>query len=219
MLRLCYQVFKFICVKEMFFAKQKSNQCGLHAIQNVLKTAAINSQDMQKACQTIEKNTGDAIHNHESLSGYWSVSAVLQALRNRDFEVYAAVESRSERTWTGPPLDKLSEDPMFKGLVLHQPIERHFTCIRPETVDGATHLYYVDSQSQGPIRISSRLAMRRCLSKAYSWEPYVIRGEDLEYVEAPITDLPETYIQQRDRIAPPSDFMEEWRSFNETLDS
>ncbi len=200
----------------MFFAKQKSNRCGLHAIQNVLKTAAIDAQDMQKACQTIEKNTGDPIHNHESLSGYWSVSAVLQALRSRNFEVYAAIESRTERTWVGPPLDTLAKDPLFKGIVLHQPIDRHFTCIRPETIDGTTHLYYVDSQSQGPIRISPRLALRRCLSKAYSWEPYVIRGEDLEYVKPSCIDLPETYIQKKDKVMPSSDFMKEWRSFNES---
>lgn len=200
----------------MFFAKQKSNQCGLHAIQNVLKTAAVNSDDMKKACNTIHTKTGDAIHNHESFSGDWSVSAVLQALRNRDFEVYPAVESRQERTWSGPPLNDLMKDPSFKGLVLHQPMQRHFTCIRPEQVDDETQLYYVDSQASGPQRISSRLAMRRCLSKAYAWEPYVVRGEDLEYVEPQNTDLPQIEeIQRRDRVMPSEDFMKEWRAFIE----
>lgn len=200
----------------MFFAKQKSNQCGLHAIQNVLKTAAVNSDDMKKACNTIHTQTGDAIHNHESFSGDWSVSAVLQALRNRDFEVYRAVESRQERTWSGPPLNDLMKDPMFKGLVLHQPMQRHFTCIRPEQVDDETQLYYVDSQASGPQRISSRLATRRCLSKAYAWEPYVVRGEDLEYVQPQNTDLPQIEeIQHRDRVMPSEDFMKEWRAFNE----
>ena len=54
----------------------------------------------------------------------------------------------------------------FRGFIIHQPQKHHFTCIRPEDVDGKRHLYYVDSQSDGPVRISPRLATRRCLAAA-----------------------------------------------------
>lgn len=201
----------------MFFAKQKLNQCGLHAIQNVLKTAAITNEDMKKACQHIHKQTGDPLHHHETFGGDWSVSAVLQALRSRGFEVYRAVQSKKERTWSGPPLEELAKDPLFQGIILHQPVNRHFTCIRPHTIDDHTHLYYVDSQSDGPRRISTKLAMRRCLSKAYAWEPFVVRGKSLEYVPLPqesVTMKPSTmkpYSAQK----PSEAFLKEWRAFNQ----
>ena len=201
----------------MFFAKQKSNQCGLHAIQNVLKTAAMTKTDMREACETIHKKTGDALHNHETFGGDWSVQAVLQALRNRGFEVYRAVVSKKAREWSGPSIDDLLKDITFRGIILHHPVQKHFTCFRPETVDNETHLYYVDSQSTGPRRISSRIATRRCLAAAYSWEPFVVRGEPIEYVAAPSADLPECNLTQRKRPRPPESFIREWRSFNQDL--
>lgn len=166
----------------MFFVRQQTNQCGLHAIQNMLKTAAITKEDMRTACQNIHKQTGDPVHNHETFGGDWSVSAVLQALQDKGFDVDRAVASKQEREWCGPSMEELMEDESFRGFILHQPLQKHFTCMRPETVDGEKHFYYVDSQSMGPIRISSRLAMRRCLAAAYAWEPYIVKGDELEYV-------------------------------------
>jgi len=166
----------------MFFVRQQSNQCGLHAIQNMLKTAAISRSDMRTACQHIHEQTGDPVHNHETFGGDWSVSAVLQALHDRGFDVERAVSSKREREWSSESMDVLLEDDSFRGLIIHQPLQRHFTCMRPETVDGEKHFYYVDSQSMGPIRISPRLALRRCLAAAYAWEPYIVKGEELEYV-------------------------------------
>ena len=43
----------------------------------------ITSEDMHYACETIHKNTGDPIQNHESIGGNWSVAAVLQALQSK----------------------------------------------------------------------------------------------------------------------------------------
>lgn len=166
----------------MFFVRQQSNQCGLHAIQNMLKTAAISRDDMRTACQNIHEQTGDPVHNHETFGGDWSVSAVLQALHDKGFNVDRAVSSKREREWTGASMDDLLDDASFRGFIIHQPLQKHFTCMRPETVDGEKYLYYVDSQSMGPIRISSRLAMRRCLAAAYAWEPYIVKGDELEYV-------------------------------------
>jgi len=198
----------------MFFAKQKSNQCGLHAIQNVLKTAAMTKTDMRTACDTIHKQTGDDLHNHETCGGDWSVQAVLQALRNRGFEVHRAVDSKRSRVWSGPSIDDLLEDDTFRGVILHQPLKKHFTCFRPEVVNDETQLYYVDSQSTGPRRISSKLAMRRCLAAAYSWEPFVVRGEPIEFVPAPGVDLPDCTVVRRNRSRPSESFLQEWRSFN-----
>lgn len=169
----------------MFFVRQQTNQCGLHAIQNMLKTAAVTRDDMRTACQNIHEKTGDPVHNHETFGGDWSVSAVLQALQDKGFQVNRAVSSKKERKWIGPSMQQLLDDESFRGFILHQPLQKHFTCLRPETVDGEKHFYYVDSQSMGPIRISSRLAMRRCLAAAYAWEPYVVMGDELEYVAPP----------------------------------
>jgi len=173
----------------MFFVRQQTNQCGLHAIQNMLKTAAITKDDMLIACQNIQKQTGDPVHNHETCGGDWSVSAVLQALQDNGFDVDRAVASKREREWCGPSMEELLEDESFRGFILHQPLQNHFTCMRPETVDGDRYFYYVDSQSMGPIRISSRLAMCRCLASAYAWEPYVVKGDELEYVAPPETPV------------------------------
>jgi len=205
----------------MFFVRQQSNQCGLHAIQNMLKTAAITKDDMRSACETIHKQTGDPLHNHETLGGDWSVSAVLQALRGREFRVNRAVVSKQEREWSGPSMEELMSDPSFRGFIVHQPMQRHFTCMRPETIDGEQHLYYVDSQSKGPMRISSRLATRRCLAAAYAWEPYAVHGDEIEYV-APPEDAMQTYhgiaSEEKEgapRLKPSEEFLREWRTFND----
>ena len=167
----------------MFFVRQKSQECGLHAIQNMLKTAAINRKDIHEACETIEKETGDVLHHHESYCGDWSVNAVLKTLHNHGFTVDRAVRTQdNKRSWSVPEVDDLLKDESFRGFIVHQPMRHHFTCLRPEMVDGKPMLYYVDSQSRGPIRMSARLAMQRCLSAAYAWEPYLVRGDNLEFV-------------------------------------
>lgn len=206
----------------MFFVRQQTNQCGLHAIHNMLKTAVITKDDMRTACLNIQEQTGDPIHNHETFGGDWSVSAVLQALQDKGFDVDRAVSSKQEREWCGPSMEQLLEDESFRGFILHQPLQRHFTCMRPETVDGEKHFYYVDSQSMGPIRISSRLAMRRCLAAAYAWEPYVVKGEELEYV-APVKDPVSTYHdiagekKSENEFKPSAEFMRDYHAYSKTI--
>ena len=201
----------------MFFVKQSSNECGLHAIQNLTKSAAINGDDMESACKYIHAETGDAVHNHRGLGGDWSVSAVLQALRSRDFDVYPAVQTKQSREWSGPSMDDLVQDEAFQGIILHQPMQRHFTCIRPEEDNGEKRLYYVDSQSDGPRRISSRLATRRCLALAYAWEPFVVKGSPVEYVAQPEKKvLSAPYgMKQRPVEKPSEEFLQAWRSFSQ----
>ena len=203
----------------MFFARQQTNQCGLHAIQNLFKSAAITREDLHRACDDIHKKTGDAVTNHESFGGDWSVEAVCQAVRARGYTVQRAVSTKNERVWAGPGMAELATDPLFRGFLIHQPVSHHFACIRPESVDGSTHLYYVDSQSAGPMRISSRLAMRRCLAAAYAWEPFVVSGPELEYV-APAAS-PESVYQgvatsddARVKFKPSAEFLREWANFS-----
>lgn len=200
----------------MFFVRQQSNQCGLHAIQNLFKSAAITRDDLHEACQTIHKTTGDAVRNHESFGGDWSVEAVTQAMHNRGYTVKRAVKSnRSERTWALDDMDSLAKDPMFRGFLIHQPINHHFTCIRPEKVEDDTHLYYVDSQAAGPIHISSRLAMRRCLASAYAWEPFAIHGPEMDYVapvERPVAVIAEEKAHKK--FKPSAEFLREWENLS-----
>jgi hypothetical protein len=202
-------------VRNMFFVRQRTNQCGLHAIQNMFKSASVSNEDMRKAVETIHAETGDHKMNHESFGGDWSVSAVVTAVKERGYDVERGVvtKANNQREWHGQELEKLLEDEKFQGVIIHQPMIRHYTCIRPEVVNGKKHLFYVDSQSEGPIRISSRLAMRRCLSKAYAWEPYVVKGLPMEYV-API-QLPEPTTRQK-TFNPTKDFMQEWRALPKT---
>tara|TARA_B110000908_G_C10267089_1_gene465323 strand:- start:1724 stop:2443 length:720 start_codon:yes stop_codon:yes gene_type:complete len=169
----------------MFFSRQKTNQCGLHAIQNVLKTAKVTETDIHNACQDIKDKTGDIVSNHESFGGNWSVHAVLQTLVGHGYTVEPGVSSKREREWTGPPISELLQDETFRGMIIHQPTNRHFTCLRPEKEGDDTRLYYVDSQSDGPRRISPKLASRRCLAGAYSWEPFIIKGPEMERIELP----------------------------------
>ena len=64
----------------MFFVRQKGNQCGLHAIHNLFKSAAVTTTDMHDSCQRIHDTTGDKISNHESFGGDWSVEAVVETV-------------------------------------------------------------------------------------------------------------------------------------------
>lgn len=202
----------------MFFVRQRSNQCGLHAIQNMFKSSAITNDDMSSACNDIHKQTGDALFNHESFGGDWSVSAVLAAIVRKGYTVEPAVFTKNERTWIGSDISELLSDKDFRGMIIHQPLSRHFTCVRPENVNGQRSLYYVDSQSEGPIRISPKLAMRRCLARAYSWEPYVVKGPEMEYVAPiPLPALPSPMEREQKRAQrPPDDFMKAWYATSTT---
>tara|TARA_B110000285_G_C15052370_1_gene577692 strand:- start:64 stop:735 length:672 start_codon:yes stop_codon:yes gene_type:complete len=206
----------------MFFVRQQSNQCGLHAIQNMFKSASITTEDMRAACEDIHTQTGDAVYNHESFGGDWSVSAVIAAIVRRGYRVETAVSSKSERTWSITTISELLKDETFRGMIVHQPLARHFTCLRPEIVDGVRQLFYVDSQSSGPLQISPKLATRRCLAAAYAWEPYVVKGEIMEFV--PSTDFNTITTVQRPEVQrPPDDFMQAWYSLTskeqKTVDS
>lgn len=205
----------------MFFARQKSNKCGLHAIQNMFKSAKVTDEDMHQTCLAIKKNTGDHIHNHESFGGDWSVQAVLQTVVSHGYDVTAAVSSKNGREWNAPPMGELLKDDDFRGIIVHQPLNRHFTCLRPEDKDGQRNLYYIDSQSSGPIQISSNLASRRCLAAAYMWEPYIVRGPEMEYVKPsfePIVDFVQSGLFHKSgtkRVRRPhEDFMRAWRSLD-----
>lgn len=196
----------------MFFARQKTNQCGLHAIQNVLKSAKITSEDMHMTCQEIHANIGDAIHNHESFGGDWSVQAVLQTLVRHGYDVTAAVSSKKEREWVGPPIEELLTDKEFRGILLHQPLNRHFTCLRPEDKESQRKLYYIDSQSSGPVQIPTNLAARRCLATAYMWEPYIVKGPEMEHVKPEFEEACHELRPRKRARRPSSDFMKAWYS-------
>tara|TARA_B110001450_G_scaffold156857_1_gene146168 strand:- start:924 stop:1637 length:714 start_codon:yes stop_codon:yes gene_type:complete len=203
----------------MFFARQKTNKCGLHAIQNLFKSAKITETDMHDACKDIHQKTGDNITNHESFGGDWSVEAVLQAVVKHGYDIEPGVSSKNEREWSGPPLAELLEDENFRGMIIHQPTNRHFTCLRPEKGPDGTHLYYVDSQSDGPRRISPNLASRRCLAAAYSWEPFIVKGPEMDYVQLPalpvVTETKYAEYRESKRVKRPSeDFMQAWRSLS-----
>jgi hypothetical protein len=200
-----------------FFVRQQTNQCGLHALQNMFKSAALTKRDMHAACEAIFQQTGDPIYNHESMGGDWSVAAIVMVLVMEGYQVSGAVSSKAKRTWTGKSLDVLLDDPQFRGIILHQPKNRHFTCLRPEQVGTQRHLFFVDSQSSGPIRISKRLAKRRCLAAAYAWEPYIVMGKEMEFV-APPPDVQKTIpvrTSKRVKRRPSEDFMKIWNSTKE----
>jgi hypothetical protein len=201
----------------LFFVRQRTNQCGLHAIQNMFKSAKINNEDMRNAVEVIHEKTGDNKMNHESFGGDWSVSAVVTAIKAHGYDVERGVMSKAngKRDWSGQELETLLEDDKFQGVIIHQPTTRHYTCIRPELINGQKHFFYVDSQSEGPIRISSRLAMRRCLSAAYAWEPYIVKGSTMEYVAPTPLAMPEQ-IARQNRFNPTENFMREWRSLPRT---
>lgn len=208
----------------MFFVRQQGNQCGLHAIQNLFKSAAITRDDLHAACDAIHKQTGDPVSNHESFGGDWSVEAVCEAVRAHGYTVERAVQSKKGRAWTAAAMETLVQDPLFRGFLVHQPINHHFTCMRPEQVDSDRYLYYVDSQSSGPIRISSRLAMRRCLAAAYSWEPFVVKGPEMEYV-SPVTSPVAVFHgvssarQRRSTFKPSAEFLRDWANVSKTTTS
>lgn len=194
----------------MFFVRQQSNKCGLHAIQNLFKSAAIKAVDLHQACLTIHEETGDSIHNHESYGGDWSVAAVLKALHAHGYEIERAVKSGTNREWCVSTIEDIMEQSDFRGFVIHQPQNHHFTCIRPEEVDGERHLYYVDSQSNGPVRISPRLATRRCLAAAYAWEPFLVTGPVMNFVKPEQTYEGIVADTKRTKFKPSAEFLREW---------
>ena len=194
----------------MFFVKQFSSFCGLHAVQNMFKSCKITYTDMHSACKRIFEETTDPVSNHESFGGNWSVAAVLKAITMAGYEVIQAVETKKQRIWSASPIQDLMEDPEFRGVIIHQPHRHHFTCLRTEKIDGKNKLYLVDSQSPGPLCISPKLAMQRCTSPAYAWEAYIIMGPGMESI-LPASVSIKQYSRtntKRQRVKPPPGFLE-----------
>lgn len=198
----------------MFFVRQRTNKCGLHAIQNMFQSALVTEGDLSGACREIHEKTGDAVHNHETYGGDWSCSAVLEAIRKQGYEVRRAVNSGRERVWSAPEIEVLMKDDSFRGIILYQPRQRHFTCARPQEKNGERELFYVDSQSDGPIKMSPRLLSRRCVGAAYAWEPFLVHGDEMEHIP-PREDIVSTIEQmssKRRKFEPSADFMRDWHS-------
>lgn len=198
--------------------RQRSNKCGLHAIQNMFESAAVTEDDLSGACRTIQEKTGDPVHNHETFGGDWSCSAVLQAIRNRGYEVRRAVNSGHERAWSAPDIETLMEDDAFRGIILYQPRQRHFTCARPQDVDGTRSLYYVDSQADGPVKMSPKLLARRCVGAAYAWEPFLVHGDKMPHTppKEDVVAVVEQMSVKRRKFTPSSEFMQDWYATSKT---
>jgi len=199
----------------MFFVRQFANFCGLHAIQNMFKSCKITYTDMHAACEKIFEETTDPVSNHESFGGNWSVAAVLKAVTMAGYEVIQAVETKEQRVWAAASIQDLMENPDFRGIIIHQPHRHHFTCLRTELIEDNLKLYLVDSQSPGPLCISPKLAMQRCISTAYSWEAYIVMGPEMESVlpngsavmKQYTRDTKHTRDPKRQRVKPPPGFL------------
>jgi len=162
--------------------------------------------------------------NHESYGGDWSVAAVLKVLYVRGYVIKRAVKSGTTREWCGETIENMMTQSNFRGFIIHLPQNHHFTCIRPEEVNGERHLYYVDSQSTGPIRISPRLATRRCLAAAYAWEPFLVQGPEMDFVEAEQFPISEQFTNsvyeglgdgsERAKFRPTAEFLREWEDLS-----
>ena len=189
----------------MFFVKQWLNFCGLISVQNMFKSCKITYTDMHAACEKIFEETGDPVSNHESFGGNWSVAAVLKAITMAGYEVIQAVSTKDKRIWTAASIPELMEDPEFRGILIHQPHRHHFTCLRTELIEDKLKLYLVDSQSPGPLCISPKLAMQRCISTAYSWEAYIVMGPEMESILPTVPAVMRQYTRdtKRRRVQPP----------------
>lgn len=197
----------------MFFVKQFANFCALHSLQNMFKSCKITYTDMHSACEQIFEETGDPVSNHESFGGNWSVAAVLKAVIMAGYEVIQAVETKEERIWTAASIQDLMKDPEFRGIIIHNPRRHHFTCLRTEMIEDKLKLYLVDSQSQGPLCISPKLAMSRCVSHAYAWEAYIVMGPEMEVVLPAGPTVMKQYTREpkRQRVKPPPGFLEAYK--------
>ena len=199
----------------MFFVKQIFSFCGLISIQNMFKSCKITYTCMHAACEKIFEETGDPVSNHESFGGNWSVAAVLKAITMAGYEVIQAVETKEQRIWAAASIQDLMEDPEFRGVIIHQQHRHHFTCLRTEKIDGENKLYLVDSQSPGPICISPKLAMQRCIAPAYSWEAYIIMGPEMDVVLPAASASIKQYSRtntKRQRVKPPPGLLAAYHS-------
>ena len=146
------------------------------------------------------------------------MAAVLKAMFAHGYEIKRAVKSGTTREWCVETIEDMMAQNNFRGFIIHQPQKHHFTCIRPEDVDGKRYLYYVDSQSDGPVRISPRLATRRCLAAAYAWEPFLVQGPEMDYVEPDQTVIYEGGLKHT-KFRPSAEFLREWEDFSSQTDS
>ncbi len=197
----------------MFFIRQYANMCGLHAIQNLFKSCSISAIDMHNACLQIFKETADPVSNHESFGGNWSVSAVLKAITMAGYHVEQAIETKDKRLWTKTEIPKLMKQEDFRGIIIHQPHRHHFACMRVEIIKGKNQLYFVDSQSSGPICIPAAIAKQRCIETAYMWEAYIIRGKPMKYVEpSPLSSIDLINTNKRHKTKPSDEFLKSYHS-------
>jgi len=117
-----------------FHERQRSLQCGLHSIHNLLRSKDITREDLDKAAMDCAKESGDSVSNHLNAGGYWSINALIRCLENKGYDVKPAVKTHKKGkkniyTWNvDHTMYELLEKKNTLGFIIHE--NAHYTCYR-----------------------------------------------------------------------------------------
>jgi hypothetical protein len=119
-----------------FHEHQVAAYCGLHAIHNLIRGAEWPTiGDMNTAAEECAKESGDAVYNHKSFSGFWSMDTVRRVLKKGGYEIKCGVttktiEGQIKYYWNIPTMYNLLSDDSVLGFIIHQP--QHYTALRKQ---------------------------------------------------------------------------------------
>ena len=97
-----------------FFEQQVAAECGRHALNNVLGTAAFSHADLHRTAQQVVGTTGESVSEHVKPGGWYSHSVLARALlTTRDSQLLF-------RTLEKTAYDALMADEQVSGAVVNQ---------------------------------------------------------------------------------------------------
>ena len=135
----------------MYFDRQVGRQCGLHAVRNLLETSEVTEQNMNDAASWCVEESKDALTNHVSHAGDWSMDTLKKVLNDRGYDVQRAVKVTSAGVrWDVPPLQDCMENVDAIGFI--RQAHNHYTSIRKN--DG--RWMFCDSMRAAPTLVSAR---------------------------------------------------------------
>lgn len=113
---------------------------------------------MNNAASWCVEESKDALENHVSRVGDWSMDTLKKVLNDRGYEVQRAVKKTTESVrWDVPTMQECMSDNSVVGFIVHA--RDHYTSIRKNNMSWE----FCDSMQDGPRSVSAQSICREAL--------------------------------------------------------
>lgn len=160
-----------------FHEHQVAAYCGLHAIHNLFRESKWPTIDeMNKTAEECAKESGDALYNHKSYSGFWSMDTIIRVIKNHGYWIESMVDTKKSEgktiyLWKHQygTMNELVVDDKTIGFIIHQP--QHYTALRKSRQYGEWQ--YSNSYNKESCSMSPHEFCKQALEGV--WNIYLVR--------------------------------------------